>query len=401
MSGRNIQIEQSDIQAALDHISEFWTELKRTSVKNDATLIGLPNPYIVPGKDRNGFVFNEQYYWDSYFIAIGINDEELVTGMLDNLIHLYKEFGLIPNANRYYFTSRSQPPILTTFIFHVYDKYGKSKSWLRKYIQVAKQEYQTVWTSSAHPHMRKVHRGLSRYYDINSLHDMAEAESGWDMTPRFQRQCMDYLPVDLNCLLYKYEADFARAAHILGESSEERIWHDAAEQRQVIVTRIMWHSRHGFFFDYNYQEKKKSNVWSLAAYYALWTGLASQEQAKSLVDKLERFEKPGGLTTTIGNAMYYSLFGSAKTQWAYPNGWAPLQYIVCEGLSLYGYEEKAKHLAEKWVRNCTKWFVEHNEFQEKYNVVNTSLAPAEGVYPNQVGFGWTNGVYIYFVEKYL
>ena len=59
-----------------------------------------------------------------------------------------------------------------------------------------------------------MHKGLSRYYDINMLHDLAEAESGWDMTTRFNRRCLDYLPVDLNSLLYKYETDFTKAAKL-------------------------------------------------------------------------------------------------------------------------------------------------------------------------------------------
>ena len=111
-----------------------------------------------------------------------------------------------------------------------------------------------------HPHNRKVHDGLSRYYDINNLHDLAEAESGWDMTPRFQRQALDYLPIDLNCLLYKYESDFARAAFILGEKSEENRWHKVAEYRQANVTNLMWNKRDGFFFDFNYVTGKQSKV---------------------------------------------------------------------------------------------------------------------------------------------
>jgi alpha,alpha-trehalase len=401
MGGQKNEFNKEHVQDALGYIEDYWHKLQRKTVQNDATLINLPHPYIVPSEGREGFAFNEQYYWDSYFTAIGLNDEKLVTGMLDNLIFLYESFGLIPNANRYYFTSRSQPPILTTYIFHVYDKYGKSKEWLAEKIEIAKSEYSHVWLSSDHPHSRNVYKGLSRYYDINYLHDLAEAESGWDMTPRFQRQCLDYIPIDLNCLLYKYEADFARAAYILENKTEERIWHRAAEQRQVIVSKVLWSKRHKFFFDYNYVEKKQGKVWSLAAYYALWSGLASNEQAKELVKKLERFEKRGGLTTTIGNFMYFSLFGSTKAQWAYPNGWAPLHYIVTEGLDQYGYHKEAEKVAKLWLKNCYQWFEKHGEFQEKYNVVNPTLNPSDGVYPGQTGFGWTNGVFAYYAEKYL
>lgn len=398
---KHTNLKQHHVDDALDYISDYWKTTKRKSSKSDETLIGLPHPYIVPGPESRHFVFNEQYYWDSYFIVLGIDDEKLVTGMLDNLIYLFEKFGLIPNANRYYFTSRSQPPILTTFIFHVYDKYKKSDSWLKEKIKVAQEEYETVWMSSDHPHSRKVHDGLSRYYDINFLHDLAEAESGWDMTPRFQRQCLDFIPFDLTCLLYKYESDFRRAAELFGDDQQVAKWQMAMNARRKAANTYHWHNRHKFFFDYNFQKDEKSDVWSVAAYYALWSGLATSAQASELVDKLHRFEKKGGLTTTIGNFMYYNLFGSTKTQWAYPNGWAPLHYFAIEGLENYNFAAAAQRVAKRWLHTNLEWFEDHGEFLEKYNVVNPDLKPAEGLYPSQTGFGWTNGVFVYLADKYL
>jgi alpha,alpha-trehalase len=393
-------LEKNELIDAFAHIDNYWQTLTRKSTKNNSTLIALPNPYVVPSIGNDHFAFEEQYYWDSYFSALGIDNEQLVEGMLDNLIYMFEQFGLIPNGNRYYFTSRSQPPILTTFIFHVYDKYSKPKSWLKKRIEVAKREYTEVWTSNQHPHHRLVHDGLSRYYDINHLHDLAEAESGWDMTPRFKRQCLDYLPVDLNCLLYKYESDFARAANIFDNASEEAIWHYAAEDRKKNVAKLMWNKRKAFFFDYNFHEKSQSSVYSLAGYYALWSGLATDFHAKKLTMQLAKFEKEGGLSTTAGSFMYAPLFGSTKTQWAYPNGWAPLHYIAIEGLDNYGYKKEARRIAEKWLRNNNDWYLKHGEFQEKYNVVNPTLGPSDGLYPSQTGFGWTNGVFKFLARKY-
>jgi alpha,alpha-trehalase len=395
------ELKKHDIEDAMDYIAHYWHTLKRKNTANNSTLISLPHPYVVPSEGNDHFAFEEQYYWDSYFTALGLDDEDLVTGMLDNLIFMFEEFGLIPNGNRYYFTSRSQPPILTTFIFHVYDKYDKSHKWLKKRIDIAKREYHEVWLSTDHPHKRNVHKGLSRYYDINYLHDLAEAESGWDMTPRFKRQCLDYLPIDLNCLLYKYEKDFERAAEILEEPHEVRVWEYAAGERQKIVDRLMWHKRKVFFFDYNFHEKKQGTVWSLAGYYAMWSGLASKHQAQKLVKNLTRFERKGGLTTTAGNFMYTELFGSTRTQWAYPNGWAPLHFFVIEGLQAYGYEEEAKRIAHKWLKTCNDWYSKNGEFLEKYNVVNPNLRPAEGLYPSQTGFAWTNGMFTYLADKYI
>jgi len=108
------------------------------------------------------------------------------------------------------------------------DYYAKKAAghdkWLRQMIAVAKEEYEVVWMGKTKPNARQVYHGLSRYYDFNYLHEIAETESGWDMTPRFEHRALNFLPVDLNALLYKYETDFARAARIFGDKREAARW---------------------------------------------------------------------------------------------------------------------------------------------------------------------------------
>lgn len=393
-----------DVQPALEHVRRYWQELLHDQPQDEGSLIGLPHTYIVPSKRGGEFSFGEQYYWDSFFIALGLRENEqqdVVEGMLENLIYLYKRFKVIPNGSRMYLVGRSQPPVLTSFIFFVYETFNKTPEWLAERIKIAEEEYHAVWTSTAHPVWHNVHDGLSRYYDVNVMHDMAEMESGWDMTPRFERKCLDYLPIDLNALLYKYESDFARAADISGNSEAASKWREAARKRQENVSRLMWGKLRGFFFDYNYQKKELGNIWSLASYYTMWAGLATEEQAKRMVDNLEKFEKQGGLTTTTKPLIDMSIFGSLKTQWAYPNGWAPLHYIVVKGLEKYGYHNEARRIAQKWLKTNLVWFAKHGEFIEKYNVVNPQKPPMRGVYPDQSGFGWTNAVFERFCAEYV
>lgn len=398
-------INQADLKRALAYIDDYWTTLERTHKEDDGTLVGLPYPYIVPATAASsGFQFEEQYYWDSYFTALGLHDEKhrvLVEGMLENLLFMFRRFGLIPNASRMYFTGRSQPPLLTSFIFHVYETYHKDKSWLKQKMAIAEEEYEKVWMSKAHPAWHNVHKGLSRYYDINVLHDLAEAESGWDMTPRFERKCLDFLPVDLNALLYKYETDFARTAEILGDKKQAESWHSQAKKRREAMNTLMWGKLRGYYFDYNYQRDVLGDIWSLAGFYPLWAGIATGHQAKRVVDNLHRFEKKGGLTTTMRPLIDTSaLFGSLKVQWANPNGWAPLHYFAIEGLRRYGYNEEARRIAEAWVRTNLEWFNRHGVFLEKYNVVNPRKKPVEGVYPSQTGFGWTNALFVKLVRDF-
>jgi alpha,alpha-trehalase len=399
------ELASDDVRVAREYISEYWKKLERFHPNDDESLIGLPKPYLVPSyEETTGFDYNELYYWDSYFMVQGMFDEPheaLVCGILEDLLSLFQRFKVIPNASRTYLMGRSQPPFLTSFIFDVYQAYDPGKEWLKEAIELAKQEYATVWMGVKKPNERQVYKGLSRYYDINYLNDLAEAESGWDMTPRFNRHALNYLPVDLNALLYKYEMDFARAARIFDDKREAAQWEQTAEARKKTMNDLMWDRIRGLFYDYNYAKEKRGNVSSLAAYFPMWAGMVDEKQAESMVKALRRFENKGGLATTDALPVGQFVLGTIPTQWAYPNGWAPLHYIVVKGLERYGYHQDARRIAMKWVKTNLSWFNVHGVFLEKYNVVSPEKPPVKGVYPSQTGFGWTNAVFERLCQDYV
>jgi alpha,alpha-trehalase len=402
---RNPDLTKEDVAEARQYIKYFWPKLVREHTKDDESLLGVPKPYLVPAhEDGHEFDFNELYYWDSYFMAQGLMDEEnkeLVIGILEDLLALFKRFSVIPNASRTYLMGRSQPPFLTSFIWEVYETYGLDKKWLKDSMAVAVGEYNTVWMGTTKPNARQVYRGLSRYYDINMLHDLAEAESGWDMTPRFNRHALNYTPVDLNALLYKYETDFHRFYKEMGDIREAARWESAAEHRKETMDELMWSNLKGLYYDYNYAKERRGNVSSLAGYYPMWAGMATKDQAAQLVKALRRFENKGGLATTDMQPLNQFVPGRMPTQWAHPNGWAPLHYLVIKGLQRYGYHDDAKRIAMKWLKTNLVWFNEHGVFLEKYNVVTPEKPPVKGVYPSQTGFGWTNAVFERLCQEYI
>lgn len=398
-------VTSADVAAAREYIEKYWSKLTRFNPKDNDTLLGLPKPYLVPAyEEGHEFDFNELYYWDSYFMAQGLLDKkhkELVLGMLEDLLSLFERFKIIPNASRNYLTGRSQAPLLSSFILDVYDTYKLDKKWLTRNMKVAEAEYQTVWMGRAKPNARLVYEGLSRNYDINYLNDLAEAESGWDFSPRFNHHALNYLPVDLNSLLYKYETDFARVADLTGKKKDAAKWREAARHRQATMNRLMWSDLRGLYYDYNYVKERRGNVASLAGYYPMWAGLASDKQAARLVSSLRKFESRGGLTTTDATQVGQLLPGAQPAQWAYPNGWAPLHFIVVKGLQRYGYHDDARRVACKWIRTNLNWFNQYGVFLEKYNVVQPGKPPAKGLYPSQTGFGWTNAVFERFCREFI
>src|SRR6266480_1200788 len=108
---------RSDTSQTMEqHIRALWPVLTRPPDTADArsSLIPLPTPYVVP-RGR----FREVYYWDSYFTMLGLIESgrtDLVKSMLDNFAHLIVTVGRIPNGNRTYYLSRSQPPFFAAMV---------------------------------------------------------------------------------------------------------------------------------------------------------------------------------------------------------------------------------------------------------------------------------------------
>jgi alpha,alpha-trehalase len=264
--------------------------------------------------------------------------------------------------------------------------------YLNRMTQTAIKEYTTAWTGDKPPHHRLVFQGLSRYFDINYLHFLASCESGWDHSTRCDDQWLDFLPIDLNTILYVNEMDIARALQQLGQNKESEAWNEKAEKRKETIQNLMWDADQGIYFDYNWKNHQLFDHPSLAGFYPLWAGLATEDQAKQLVQKwIPKFLYPGGLVTTLEQ--------KEDRQWAFPNGWAPLQWIVDAGLERYGYAQAALDIRQRWCQNCETVFNQTQAMWEKYNVVHIGENVEPGVYGQVKGFGWSNAVYIDFARR--
>jgi alpha,alpha-trehalase len=278
----------ADWQAALTYIDSYWPTLIRENRSDSRTLIGLPHPYVAPAEAVGQRMFQEMYYWDSFFTALGLFGTPhagLIAGMAENMAALYRRFGVIPNASRFYFLSRSQPPFFTQMIRLGYRQKREqgdpnAEGWLAEMMALAADEHETVWLGAAQPHHRKVYRGLSRHFDINYLDILAACETGWDHSPRFDERCLAHLPVDLNALLYLREQDLAWAAQQRGDGDGAAAWERRAEERAAVIHELMWDDEEGFFFDYDYVRQERNPYPSLAGFYPLFAGLATVAQAE-------------------------------------------------------------------------------------------------------------------------
>ncbi len=230
------------------------------------------------------------------------------------------------------------------------------------------------------------HRLSSAFYSG----DRAMRESGFDTSFRFgpfSGSTDDYAPVCLNSLLYKYERDMAHFATLLGRTKEAAEWERHAIARRSAINKYLWNSANGVFYDYNFATHHRSTYNYVTAFYPLWAGLASPQQAAAMEHHLSLFEHEGGLAMSDENS---------GVQWDLPFGWAPTNWLAIKGLAQYGFTSDASRISNEFSQTILQNFLRDGTIREKYNVVSGSanVEVSAGYKSNAIGFGWTNGVYL-------
>ena len=225
-------------------------------------------------------------------------------------------------------------------------------------------------------------------------HVRAAAESGWDFSSRWFKdgnnmasiQTTHLLPVDLNCLLLHAEETLLKIYTIAKEEALAALFKQKIANRKKAIQLYCCNEAQGFYFDYNFINQSQSTLCTLAAVYPLFFGIATDIQAAGVAKVIEeRFLQEGGLLTTVN---------ATGQQWDAPNGWAPLQWMAYKAVKNYGHTGLAAKIKNRWMAVNEKVYAATGKMMEKYNVANTQTKAGGGEYPNQDGFGWTNGVYL-------
>jgi alpha,alpha-trehalase len=441
------------------HIKNLWGVLSREADisarwegkdANGKSLLALPYPYVVPGGR-----FREVYYWDSYFTMLGLKESgetEMIENMVKNFDYLIYNFGHVPNGNRTYYLSRSQPPFFCMMVELLAGIKGNSV--YKKYLPSMLKEYAywmegfaTIKKTESIKRVVKMSDGsvLNRYWDDNNtprqesykqdtetaeaaaqelamrikvaspeklkeILDKRKAEvcrelragacSGWDFSSRWfaqpdkiaSIQTTSIVPVDLNCLLYSMETIIAKACKLNGKTSLARQYNQKAAKRKAAILKYCWNKEQGFFFDYNMAELQQSEIITAAGVFPLFVKIATPAQAAAVAKTVTAsLLKEGGIVTTTNHS---------GQQWDAPNGWAPLQWTTASGFRNYGNLSLAAAIAQRWLQLNDKVYAATGKLMEKYNVEDLTQLAGGGEYPSQDGFGWTNGVYLAFKKLY-
>jgi alpha,alpha-trehalase len=224
----------------------------------------------------------------------------------------------------------------------------------------------------------------------------AGAESGWDFSSRWfadgvnlqSIRTTSLVPVDLNCLLLQLERSLEKAWRLSPDHCESQKYYQRARHREMTIQKYLWNEEDKQFSDFEFLSNKPTRVATIGMVFPLVLKIATYKQVARMVVQLTTdFLQPGGLLSTQVNS---------GEQWDAPNGWAPMQWMAYIGVRNYGYDAFAETICRNWMENIELNFRLHGKLMEKYNVVDIGHSASGGEYPNQDGFGWTNGVYLKF-----
>jgi alpha,alpha-trehalase len=405
------------------------------------SLIYSAHPFVAPGGR-----FREFYYWDTYWIVKGLLASEMYNStksVILNLADMIQRFGFIPNGGRIYYLHRTQPPLFAGCV-HEYFKATNDLEFVKAMLPLMEKE-RSYWQKQRSVDLKMENGDSAQFYqyrvdahgprpesykeDLDSVShidgeenkkgawsDIAAAcESGWDFSSRWFSQdesnpfrntirsvrTSRIVPVDLNAFACWNEAIMTDLYKAIGNKSQSEVHRADYETMKYNMKRLFWNKEKGTWFDLDLDTGNQREDYYVSNPTPLFAKCAhdSKDVAVQVLDYL----KSSGATSFVGGLP--TSFVQSGEQWDSPNGWAPTNHMVIEGLRSSNdprVQEAAFRLADKWIQ--TNYFVfvrSGGKMFEKYNVEKwKSQAGSGGEYEVQEGFGWSNGVILDLLLQY-
>ena len=194
------------------------------------------------------------------------------------------------------------------------------------------------------------------------------AESGRSGSPRFADGA-DFAAIDLSCYLADECRTLQHMAQALGFREIAKTWDRRASAIEAAARERLWDPDRGFFFDRRGPDGPWSDAWSSDAWLALWSGVATAEQAERLVAHLAaggKFAAPLPVPTVPRDDPAY-----ARAVWCGPTSPA-MNALLVRGLERYGHAAEAARLRAQTIESVAQWYGRTGVLYEFYDADGTA-----------------------------
>jgi hypothetical protein len=248
-------------------------------------------------------------------------------------------------------------------------------------------------------------QAFQKYYRDNQFHAQSglyfwsdDLAIGVDNDPAtFFRPANSSGSIFLNCLMYKeiqamaYLARSLKLAKTVGDDYEKQ-----AETLKAAIQKNCWDERDGYFYSVDLNLRPVTNepgvyldsvmvlhrghprdydcliqrIEGWSGFLAMWSGIATPEQAKRMVNEHLKNEKtlgaPFGIRSLSKMEKMYGTYASSNpSNWNGPV-WGISNYMVFRGLVRYGFDAQAREMAEKTITLFGKDFEKNGALHEYY-----------------------------------
>ncbi len=321
---------------------EQWKELLARLQKTNANIQarGLRNFRGSTEKLLTGYPYNEFYDWDLYFENLYLSYYGVWPYCFSNLkLFLdrqqpdgYVNRSLIKQRDRQHFK-----PFLAQLVVLGCKQNKNDYAWVRGNYYDRLKKYLDKWMS---------YDADGNGLPVWNSADAAGTDNEWSRAGQLASFTVE--GVDLASYLVREYDAMTVIAEQLGLPEDAKAFTASAKKLSQAINDVFWDEKDGFYYDRNEKTKARVMVKSGAAFMPLFSGSATPERAKRLVQEHLLNEKEFWLK--------YPVASYAKTEPDYYQGshnecnwrgstWAPFNYMIFEGLRRYGFNDVAKELA--------------------------------------------------------
>ncbi len=215
----------------------------------------------------------------------------------------------------------------------------------------------------------------------------------------------DMLWIDALCQQALSAAMIAKLFALVGDTDSEKQWSRRLEEKKELVNRYYWDDEDRFYYDIDCHTHRFYKVPSIASYWTLTAGVATEQRAAELAEKLEDADAFGGSVPFTTVARRDSDFHADGEYWR-GGVWLPTAYATLIGLKQYGLHAVAHRTACRLVEHICQTYArfEPHTIWEAYSP--TAYRPATnetgtGAYVRPDFCGWSAlgpiSVYLEFV----
>ncbi len=356
-------------------------QLVRAHVKH---IPGLPQtPYM-----DEGFCECQMWIWDTCFMSLFCKYAQAVFPGVETFNNFYQVLydgkslpQLIPSPQEPRWAYR-YPGELNDICIHIADN-PPLFAW---------GEYENALISGDLEHVKTLlydHRYLQKHYEwIEGLkapempHGVSNVtcliaeevgyrweggRSGMDNTPRGRKRIRegtvrpnnpDLLWVDAICQQALSARMISRLFAMVQDEENSLVWQRKFDEKQKLINRYYWDEQDKFYYDIDVNSREFCRVMTVASYWALTAGVASQQQAEALAAYLDDENTFGGELPLVSLARNDGDFYEDGHYWR-GGFWLPTAYAALKGLASYGYRDRVHAAAHKMLRYMLQTYREY------------------------------------------